>query len=122
MRSRTENSQKKCVRCGEEAPFDAVIFSDKKRDALCGPCLLPIILHRYNKMKEAVERIFDWRNAYPVEMFPRPNLEADRKLLGDSDFALLNAAAMRHVVTRIAAISEAAFAPEEREAVDGVQP
>ena len=73
---------------------------------------------RCEKAEEVLHRIREWCRAYPIENFPEPDFEADRKLLGDGEFTRLNAHTMRHVVTRITAIIDGAFAPEEREPND----
>lgn len=60
-----------------------------------------------DEWKERLERIADWCDVYPLEVFPMPNLDADRKLLGDSEFSRLNANSMRHVVEGIKKIAAA---------------
>ena len=65
--------------------------------------------YREEVLLSALQRIADWADAYPLENFPAPDLEADRKLLGDGEFTRLNAAAMRHVITGVGRIARAAL-------------
>ena len=60
------------------------------------------------RLTEHLERIEDWCRAYPIDVFPDPDLTKCRELLGDGQFTRLNAHAMRHVVNGIALIAERA--------------
>ena len=64
------------------------------------------------RLREALDRITDritiWCDAYPIDVFPEPDLAKCRELLGDAEFTRLNAHAMRHVVNSIAALLEMA--------------
>lgn len=67
------------------------------------------------RMESALDRIAAWCKAYPLECIPEPDLEADRKLLGNSEFSRLNVHSMRHVVNGIAKIIADALAEAEEE-------
>lgn len=61
---------------------------------------------RIVELEESLQRIADWCAAYPLEVFPEPNLQADKELLGDVEFTRLNVHSMRHVVEEIAKIAQ----------------
>lgn len=56
----------------------------------------------------ALRSIAEWANAYPLTRFPEPDLGAARVVLEAAGMSLdaLQASAMRHVVTRVAAIAK----------------
>jgi hypothetical protein len=71
---------------------------------------------RVNKLEDAMQRIADWADAYPLEVFP----ELDNAYLKTAQEALqahgitldrLSASAMRHVITQVARIAREALEP-----------
>ncbi len=63
------------------------------------------------KLKEALERIQNWRNAYPLDVFPKPDLKKARKVLKDAGMTLdaISADNMRHVLDGIKDIVDSAL-------------
>jgi len=59
---------------------------------------------RNDQLEEALHRIRSWCEAYPLDVFPKPDLAASRKALEDAGLSLdrISSDAMRHVVTKIA--------------------
>ena len=52
---------------------------------------------------ETMEKIDNWTRAYPLDVFPKPDLKKARKLLEDGGMTLdaISAYAMRHVITQV---------------------
>ena len=63
------------------------------------------------KLKEAIELLQNWVKAYPLDMFPEPDLKLARKLLedGDVNYSALNVYAMRHVINGVRRIIDEAL-------------
>ncbi len=53
-------------------------------------------------MERALRQILDWCEAYPIEVFPEPDLGAIRKKVGDSQMSRLHASWARHLLAGIA--------------------
>ena len=62
---------------------------------------------RLEVAEDKLRCIADWCAAYPLEMFPKPNIKKARALLGDTLFTQLSAYSMRHVCEGIAKIAQA---------------
>jgi len=60
------------------------------------------------KLREAIGLLQNWANAYPLEMFPEPDMKLARKLLTDGgvSYDALNAYSMRHVINGVGRIIE----------------
>jgi hypothetical protein len=52
-------------------------------------------------MREALLRIREWCDAYPVEAFGEPDIEAARELLGDGLYTSLNGSWARHLLAGV---------------------
>ena len=63
------------------------------------------------RLTEAHERIVEWSRAYPLTIFPKPDLKKARELLeaGGMTLDAISADAMRHVVDGVGKISRAAL-------------
>lgn len=61
-----------------------------------------------DELSEKLRKITDWCNAYPLDIFPEPNLKQARVLLeaGGQTLDAVSASAMRHVLKGIQAIIE----------------
>jgi hypothetical protein len=64
---------------------------------------------------EKLQRIDDWCRAYPLDVFPKPDMKRVRKLLGDSLLTQLSAHNMRHVIEGLLKIINA---PQGKESHD----
>jgi hypothetical protein len=66
------------------------------------------------RLTEAHERIVEWSRAYPLAIFPEPDLKKARELLeaGGMTLDAISAHAMRHVVEGVGQISRAALEPK----------
>ena len=71
-------------------------------------CIAP--LERYEGMQEALEQIVSWSEAYPLNVFPEPDLKKARELLaaGGVNLDAISAHCMRHVIEGVAKIALAA--------------
>jgi hypothetical protein len=66
------------------------------------------------ELKRQLQRISDWCEAYPLDVFTEPDMEQVRKLLGDTLLTQLSAHNFRHVLDGIKGIIAAP--------TDGVKP
>ena len=75
---------------------------EKERDALRA---------RVAKLEGELQRIVRWSEAYPLAIFPEPDLKQARELLeaGGMTLDALSASAMRHVVNGVGKIAKAAL-------------
>lgn len=66
---------------------------------------------RVERLENGHERIVEWAKAYPLDVFPEPNFEKVAKVLKDNGMTLdaVSASNMRHVITEVAKIAEAAL-------------
>ena len=64
-------------------------------------------------MEEALKTIVSWSEAYPLSIFPEPDLFKAQILLEKGDIALdaVSASAMRHVINGVADIARNALSP-----------
>jgi hypothetical protein len=61
-----------------------------------------------NDRDERLRRIRDWCDAYPVEVFPEPDLAAAKASLGDDLYSAVHAAWARRLLKAIRALTEPA--------------
>lgn len=66
-------------------------------------------------LKEALEEIIQWANAYPVSVFPEPDLKKAHELLRAGGMSLdsVSASAMRHVLDGVTRIAKGAIGDGE---------
>ena len=66
------------------------------------------------RLLEALQRIETWSRAYPIKVFPEPDLKKAKKLLEEGGMTLdaISASNMRHVIEGVAEIA--------REALEGI--
>lgn len=69
------------------------------------------------RLREALERIDTWRNAYPLSVFPEPDLKRYAEVLKAAGLTLdaISASNMRHVLAGIEEIVNEALAPARSE-------
>lgn len=69
---------------------------------------------KIERLTEAHERIVKWSRAYPLTVFPKPDLKKARELLeaGGMTLDAISADAMRHVIESVGKISQAALEPK----------
>jgi hypothetical protein len=62
------------------------------------------------RLRYALDEIIQWANAYPLEVFPEPDLAKASALLeaGGLTLGAVSASNMRHVITQVAAIAKRA--------------
>lgn len=67
---------------------------------------------RIDKLEEALHRIVSWSDAYPIDIFPEPDLKKARALLEAGGITLdsVSAYCMRHVVNGVGKIAREALA------------
>ena len=67
---------------------------------------------QYGRMQDALERIVSWSEAYPLDIFPKPNLAKARELLEAGGITLdaVSAHCMRHVIDGVGKIAREALA------------
>ena len=63
------------------------------------------------RLQAVLELLQNWVKAYPLEMFPEPDLKLARKLLTDGgvSYSALNAYSMRHVINGVGKIIDEAL-------------
>lgn len=68
---------------------------------------------RIERLEDALQKIYNWSQAYPLDVFPEPDLQLARKLLTDGgvSYDALNAHAMRHVIKGVETIVTVALLP-----------
>jgi hypothetical protein len=66
-------------------------------------CDTPEATDREERMEEALHRIQNWCDAYPLETFPKPDLAAIREKIGDGPMSALHAHWARHLLSGIGA-------------------
>ena len=68
------------------------------------------------RQDEALHQIKEWAEAYPLDVFPEPDFKLVAKVLEAAGLTLdaVSASNMRHVITRVRAIVDAALASETR--------
>ena len=67
---------------------------------------------------DVFERIVNWSKAYPIDVFPEPDLKKAHKILKANGMTLdaISASAMRHVVTEVGKMAkDALLTAEEQE-------
>jgi hypothetical protein len=72
---------------------------------------ITLLRERSSRMEEALRRIAQWSEAYPLPVFPEPDdayYAKAHEVLRDNGMALdrLSAAAMRHVITQVGKIAK----------------
>lgn len=67
---------------------------------------------RIDELTEALQRIVQWSEAYPVDIFPEPDLKKARELLAAGGITLdaVSAHCMRHAVNGVGKIARDALA------------
>jgi hypothetical protein len=70
-------------------------------------------LEKIERLTEALEEIERWSHAYPLSVFPEPDLVKARGLLeaGGMTLDAISAHAMRHVVTEVGKMARRALSP-----------
>ena len=68
------------------------------------------------RLRDALEEIERWSDAYPIEVFPEPDLgrAARRPLAGGITLDAVSASAMRHVATEVGEIARRALEDPRR--------
>ena len=69
------------------------------------------ILTDSDALLTGIEKIIQWSEAYPLDVFPEPDFDKARKLLKDGGMTIdgISASNMRHVITEVAKIAKAAL-------------
>lgn len=58
------------------------------------------------ELRDALQEIYNWANAYPLEVFPEPDFKKVREMIGDKLLTEISASNMRHVITGVKSICE----------------
>ena len=89
--------------------IDAVLTRRLREAARTGPWE-PRSEAQYERMQEALERIVQWSEAYPLDIFPEPDLAKARQLLEAGGITLdaVTAHCMRHVIDGVGKIAREA--------------
>ena len=77
--------------------------------------------NRVERMDGALQQIKDWSQAYPLTAFPEPDMAKAHKVLTAAGMTLdaISASSMRHVITRVQAIVDAAMQANNAESSNG---
>jgi hypothetical protein len=70
---------------------------------------------RVEKFEDALRRIVQWSEAYPLDIFPEPDYKKAAALLqaGGMTLDAISASSMRHVVEGVGKIAREALEPDE---------
>ena len=70
-----------------------------------------------DRLREALEAIVEWSDAYPLKIFPEPDFKKARELLGAGNITLdaISASTMRRAIRGAGAIARAALKGESHE-------
>jgi hypothetical protein len=105
--------------CPERQPLDitgwmarAIKFEKQARDA---SALVERAETRTDELEEALHKIASWSDAYPLTVFPEPDLKKARELLAGGGITLdsISAHCMRHVVEGVGKIAKGALSSTE---------
>ena len=68
---------------------------------------------RLIRYEEALERIVQWADAYPLDIFPEPDLKRAHAVLTAAGMSLdsISASCMRHVIEGVGKIAKEALKP-----------
>ncbi len=71
-------------------------------------------LDEIDRLEEALQRIEQWSRAYPLEIFPEPDLKKAQALLeaGGMTLDAISAHAMRHAIEGVGEIARYALEPK----------
>lgn len=77
-------------------------------DFLCDAALVLFRIHNLEKLQDKMHKIITWINAYPLDIFPEPDLKKAHKILKQHGMTLdaISASNMRHVLNGIKNIIE----------------
>lgn len=66
---------------------------------------------RIDELEEALQRIVQWSEAYPIDIFPEPDFKKVRELLAAGGITIdsVSASNMRHVVEGVGKIAREAL-------------
>jgi hypothetical protein len=77
---------------------------------------------KIDRLENALHQIRSWVDAYPLRLFPEPDWSEVRQKLGDGLLTRVSAANMRHVISQVGRIVDAAMQPTEKNAEGERQP
>ena len=68
-------------------------------------------MHRIEELEMALERVLQWSEAYPLDLFPEPNWKRAQTALEDAGITMdaVSASCMRHAVEGVGRIARAAL-------------
>lgn len=74
---------------------------------------------RADDLEEALQRIVQWSEAYPIDIFPEPDLKKARELLASGGITLdaISAHCMRHIVEGVGKIARDALNADEDDGI-----
>jgi len=106
MSDSTDGGMWKCSRCGARKLNMTAMW-------VCYDCVAKeyALQAKLDDAADAFHKLDNWAKAYPLDMFPVPDLEKARKLLMDGGITLdaVSATAMRHVISGVAYIVQEAL-------------
>ena len=70
---------------------------------------------RIEQLEEALRRLDQWSQAYPIDVFPEPDFERAEEVLKAAGMGItaISASNMRHVITRVREIIAHVLTPNE---------
>ena len=97
------NYQCLCARCNS-------VFMGHKRRVVCKQCA------HGSERDKALEEIAQWAKAYPLDIFPEPDWKRSAQVLKENGLSLdnISAANMRHVITHVKAMVDAALSNQQK--------
>jgi hypothetical protein len=88
-----------------------IVYRDRSGRSLEGREMLADAANEIDKLRGALQRIEQWSDAYPLDMFPEPDLKKAAEVLKANGMTLdaISASCMRHVVEGVGKIAREAL-------------
>jgi hypothetical protein len=88
-----------------------IVYRDRSGRSREGREMLADAANEIDKLRGALQRIEQWSDAYPLDMFPEPDLKKAAEVLKANGMTLdaISASCMRHVVEGVGKIAREAL-------------
>ncbi len=103
-------SQRRANHVGYEDMLERLGDAERERDALKAE--VEALRKDAERYEDALQKIANWARAYPLKVFPEPDFKRAHEVLTAAGMTLaaISASNMRHVVTQVQSIVDAARA------------
>jgi hypothetical protein len=80
---------------------DYEFYSNECGCPVCGTFLIFPQQEQLEQLENAIQKIRNWCNAYPLDVFPEPDFKEVQKLFGPKLLTEVSASNMRHVINGV---------------------